>query len=157
MKRYKKYTDESFKEAVKDSSSIAQVLKKINLIPVGGNYGTVKRNIFRLELDTSHFTGQGYLKGKTHNWAKKIPLEEILVKESSYTNSDNLRKRLIKEGIFEAKCYKCNLTEWLGEPISLELEHISGIRTDNREKNLTILCPNCHAQTPTYRRKKKKL
>ncbi len=33
----------------------------------------------------------------------------------------------------------------------LELDHINGDRDDNRLGNLRVICPNCHAQTPTYR------
>ncbi len=40
-----------------------------------------------------------------------------------------------------------------GRPIPLELDHINGRRDDNRLDNLRILCPNCHAQTETYRGK----
>ena len=31
------------------------------------------------------------------------------------------------------------------------LDHIDGSRENNRLSNLQLLCPNCHAQTPTYR------
>jgi hypothetical protein len=31
----------------------------------------------------------------------------------------------------------------------LELDHINGLHSDNRLENLRIVCPNCHAQTPT--------
>jgi len=48
----------------------------------------------------------------------------------------------------------CGLTEWNNKPISLELDHINGINNDNRLENLRIICPNCHAQTPTYRGRK---
>lgn len=157
MARTKKYTDDDFTDAIKNSVSISQTLKKLNLRPTGGNYVVAKRRINLLNLDTSHFTGQGYLKGKTHNWKKSIPLNEILIKDSTYTNTSGLRKRLIKEKIFEQKCYRCGLTYWLGKEISLELEHINGDRFDNRIENLTILCPNCHSLTPTYRGRKKKI
>lgn len=46
-------------------------------------------------------------------------------------------------------------TEWLNEPIPLELDHINGICHDNRLENLRLLCPNCHAKTSTYRGKNK--
>jgi hypothetical protein len=147
----KQYTNQDFIESVKNSVSISQVLQKINLRPVGGNYSTAKRKILLLNLDTSHFTGQGHLKGKNHNWGKKIPLKDILVEKSTYNNTTHLKDRLIKEGLLKKHCYKCGLNEWLGEILSLELDHINGNRFDNRMENLTILCPNCHSLTDTYR------
>jgi len=128
-------------------------LTKIGLVPRGGNYKTVKMKIKKIGLDISHFTGQGHLKGKTHNWAKKIPLEDILIKNSTYTSTTKLKDRLFKEKYLEKKCYECELTEWRGKDIPLELEHKNGDNTDNRLLNLTVLCPNCHAQTKTYRGK----
>jgi hypothetical protein len=43
---------------------------------------------------------------------------------------------------------------WHGFQITLEIDHISGDITDNRPQNLRFLCPNCHATTTTYCRKK---
>jgi hypothetical protein len=31
------------------------------------------------------------------------------------------------------------------------LDHVNGDRSENRLGNLRLLCPNCHALTPTYR------
>jgi 5-methylcytosine-specific restriction endonuclease McrA len=61
----------------------------------------------------------------------------------------------LREGIFEHRCANCRNTRWLNQPIPLELDHINGNNKDNRLKNLRLLCPNCHAQTPTYRSKKR--
>lgn len=148
------YTLEQFKDAVEGSYSIAQALTKLGVSPKGGNYRVFKKFEKLYGIDTSHFTGQGHLKGKTHNF-NTIPLEKILVKDYEYS-SNKLRKRLINEGIKEHKCECCGLNEWLGEPIPLELDHIDGDHYNNSLENLKILCPNCHAKTPTYRGKNKK-
>jgi predicted restriction endonuclease len=59
------------------------------------------------------------------------------------------RKRVLIEQDY--KCSECGLTDWLGNTISLEMDHIDGNKQNNSRDNLTCLCPNCHAQTPTGR------
>lgn len=54
---------------------------------------------------------------------------------------------------YESKCTRCGWAEinpHTGK-IPLEVEHISGDWRDNREDNLTLLCPNCHSLSSTYR------
>lgn len=67
---------------------------------------------------------------------------------------DTKRKRIILEQ--ENKCDRCKLSEWLGEEITLELEHIDGNHHNNERNNLKALCPNCHSLTPTWRGRNKK-
>ena len=50
-------------------------------------------------------------------------------------------------------CSKCNLNLWNSLPIPIELEHIDGNSDNNALINCCLLCPNCHAQTPTYKAK----
>lgn len=69
---------------------------------------------------------------------------------------EELSEELVKKRLFyeqEGKCNKCGLSEWLGKPISLELEHKDGNHHNNCKENVELLCPNCHAQTDTYRGK----
>jgi len=147
-------TKEELKKVVRESTSIAQCLRKLGLIPAGGNYSTLNREISKHRISTDHFTGQGYLKGKTHNWSRrKYTWEEILVKDSPYKCNSTLKRRLVRDEIFENRCNSCKRTEWLGGLIPLELEHKNGDTRDNRIENLEFICPNCHTLTPTYRGK----
>lgn len=152
MTRSRRWTDQQFEEAVKSSHSVAQVLRALGLRVTGANYQTVAATTDRLKLDTSHWTGQGHLKGRSHNWAIKIPLDKILVENSSYLGTDNLKKRLLRDGLLEFRCYQvgCGISTWNGKPLVLQLDHINGNRRDNRLVNLRLLCPNCHSQTETF-------
>lgn len=151
MERHK-YSVDDLKNAVKNSRSIAQVLDKLGIVPAGGNYQTVKRRIAKYSIDTSHFGGQSWNKGKITG--PKKPIEFYLTK-NSIVQSFKLKKRLLSENIFQHKCYNCHETQWLKHPIPLELHHIDGDRYNNELSNLTLLCPNCHALTNNYRGKNK--
>ncbi len=62
-----------------------------------------------------------------------------------------LKEKLFKEGLLKEICSECGLGPmWEGAPIVLQLEHIDGDHYNNEITNLTILCPNCHSQTPTW-------
>lgn len=144
----RKYSKEEFTKAWNSSMSIAEVGRKLNLYMTGAGYENVKRAAKDLGLTTAHMTGSRHLIGKTHDFNTR-PLEEILQYGSNSSNT-YIKKRLWSEGIFDKKCYRCNRTTWEGEEIPLTLEHISGDNKDNRIENLTILCYNCHALTPTF-------
>lgn len=65
------------------------------------------------------------------------------------------RRRIILEQ--KDSCNSCNLSLWLNKPITLEIEHIDGNNKNNNRENLVALCPNCHSQTNTWRKKKSAL
>ena len=147
------YSDEEFAKFVKESFSIAHLLRTMQLVPIGGNYKTIHKRIKRLTLDTSHFTGMLWSKGK--KTGPKRNIEDYLSNKfpiSSYL----LKKRIVSEGLLPDECHFCKISEWQGKPISLELDHIDGNSEDNSLENLRILCPNCHSQTPTFRGRNKK-
>ena len=147
MKLYK-YSEQQLRSAIGKSTSLRQVLKALDIAPYGGNYDVLKKAIKHFCIDTSHFTGQAWNKGLT--LPPKQPLEKYLVNKIPI-QSYKLKKRLLKAEIFQRCCSNCHNDTWLGQPIPLELDHINGNNKDNRLVNLRLLCPNCHALTPTYR------
>ena len=153
MPRKRKYTDKQFVDAVRSSTSYRQILSQLGLKEAGGNYAALKRRIVELGLDTSHLTGQPWNKGLHRG--PQLSIEDYLNNKRSI-QSYKLKNRLLKAGIFKNRCYSCGLTSWKGQPIPLELEHKNGDHQDNSLDNLTLLCPNCHALTATYRGKNKK-
>lgn len=145
---FRKYTLEDLKIAVSSSYSKAQALRKLRIKDYGGNYRTINKAIKRHNIDISHFKGQAINKGKIIGPKRHI---------SDYLNNKHpiasckLKKRLIKEGLMDNKCSHCLRSEWMGQSIPTELDHINGDHFNNNLSNLRILCPNCHALTPTYK------
>ncbi len=142
----KHYENDYLLNIVNNSFSKHEVLKKLGL-PTGGTYGYRTLNYFLdlYKIDTSHFAGRGATYMKI-----AIPLQEILDGDHPLYGAHKLKKRLIKDGLLEAKCDECNITEWRGKPAPLDLDHINGKSWDHDFKNLRLLCRNCHAQTDTF-------
>ena len=140
-------TDEQVRAAFEDARSIAEVLRRLGLVPRGGNYEIIKSRLHELGLDVTRLRGQSWARGGK---LSRTPLEELLVRGRT-CSGPSLAKRLIEAGVVPRACSCCSLEEWRGQPIPLELDHINGEHDDNRLENLRLLCPNCHALTDTYR------
>ena len=145
-------SDIDFVELVKSKFTYSDILRELGLSPKGGSSTDIlKRRIKELNCSTEHF--------KTTKVSSnvKYTLEEILIENSNYHNISCLKNRLIKENKLEYKCAICGTEgDWLGQKLSLQLDHINGINNDHRLENLRFLCPNCHSVTDTYAGKNKK-
>jgi len=77
----------------------------------------------------------------------KWPLERILAESKSRVS---IKRRLLEAGVLKNECDQCGLSSWRGHHLSIQLDHLNGIRDDHRLENLRMLCPNCHSQTSTF-------
>lgn len=143
-----KWEKQRLASLVSESRSVASVIKALGLNVSGGNYRTFYRKVEKYGIDITHFTGQAHLKGGTHDWNDKIPIDEILVEGSTYAG--NLKKRVLDAGLLAYECVECGISSWNGKEITLQLDHINGMNDDHRLENLQLLCPNCHSQTNTF-------
>ncbi|MEU1420991.1 HNH endonuclease signature motif containing protein [Kitasatospora sp. NPDC005751] len=145
------YTRELLQEAVSASYSVAGVVRHLGQRQAGGTQAHIGRRIKAFGIDTSHFTGQAHSRGK--RFPSRIPAEQLLVQRPSEAKrlpGVRIRQALSELGRPES-CESCGTgPEWRGRPLTLEVDHINGDWSDNRPDNLRLLCPNCHAVTPTY-------
>lgn len=74
----------------------------------------------------------------------------VFIMEEDFDNLAYQSKRLRVILEQNNKCNRCGNNEWLGQPITFELEHKDGNRENNSRSNLEILCPNCHSMTETW-------
>lgn len=98
------------------------------------------------------YSGNQGGKGTAKPNSKNMPLLQYLA-ESKDVQTNKIRRKLLEEGYKQHKCECCGNTEWLGQPIPLEVHHIDGNRNNNTIENFQLLCPNCHAFTDSYRGK----
>jgi hypothetical protein len=145
----RQFTYAELQSAARRADSFAQMLRVLDVNVTAAAHRRVKAATIRWGIDTSHFLGQAHNRGQKFP-GRAAPLAQVLV-AGKLTNTIDLKRRLLEAGLLVRECAECERDEWNGEPIPLELDHINGDRTDNRLENVRLVCPNCHAQTPTYR------
>lgn len=160
MSRTSKYTPDLLGNAVAQVTTMADLLRYFDLKQSGGNHRSLWILIRQYGISTSHFTGQGWSRGKGSSGDNRVargassrsrPHDEVFCQNSPVLSNHTLVKRIRRQGLLPYVCAVCGLSEWLDRPIALHLDHINGVPNDNRlPENLRFLCPNCHQQTETW-------
>ena len=137
------YTKEEIKEAISKSKNYLEVVIYLGLSKKQ-KYLTriLKRYVEKNNIDISHFT-------------KKVLSDEEIFCKNSKVSQHALRLRYRENNYTKYKCALCDLDEWNGMPIVLNLDHIDGDNHNNELSNLRWLCPNCDSQLPTFCNNKK--
>jgi len=133
-KVFSKYTKDELIKIIGQCNNIKHVLDVLKLNKT--YHYKFKELILNNNISTDHF--------KTYYYYKSYNNKKII-------SNGNLKIKLLKEEGLINKCAICSMLPiWNNKPITLQLDHINGINTDNRLENLRLLCPNCHSQTDTY-------
>ena len=149
------YSRERLAAAVAASTSYAGVLRQLGIPQAGGSQAYLARRIRSDGLDTGHFLGQAHMRGTVGS--RRARPEEVLVLRppGSARIKTQILRRVLREAGVGHRCGACGLEPlWQGQPLTLVIDHVNGDWLDNRLPNLRFLCPNCHAQTATWCRKK---
>ncbi|MCJ1677122.1 HNH endonuclease [Streptomyces sp. APSN-46.1] len=148
--------EEALRAAIPEAASYADLMRALDLTVNDVNHRRLRRRVTQLGLDVSHF--------KRRTWAstRAVPPRAVaadtlilLPEGAPRTNRTRLHRALQEIGV-PYLCTTCgNPGEWLGLPITLQIDHISGNWLDNRHENLRYLCPNCHTLTDTWCRNRR--
>ena len=95
-------------------------------------------------LDCEHQYHWRMVKDKIEN-SGQFPYDKRL------NDTDRKVVRRYLEETVGHKCAICGGEVWNNKPIPLVTDHIDGDSTNHSVDNLRLLCPNCDAQTETYK------
>ena len=151
-RRYQRYDKEQLNLLVKESQSFTEVCRKLNKKPVGGTITNLKLMCNRFGIDCSHMTGQAHMRGRQS--ARRTKPENRLIMgcpTDHRVSAERMRRSMFEVG-FVYKCNCCGISNWNGQILVLEIDHIDGQYWNNTKENLQFLCPNCHAQKTKKKR-----
>lgn len=144
-------TEADLRDALPGATSYADVMRALGLTVTDANHRRLRRKVAELGLDTAHFRRRPWGSVKPR-LSRPTASDALVVRPpgSPRTNRVRLHRALQEAGV-PYRCASCgNSGQWLGEPITLQIDHIDGNWLDNRMPNLRYLCPNCHALTETW-------
>lgn len=90
------------------------------------------------------------------NFQQEQYIEQWFASEVEGIKADGVLSGYVRRHMLTEMNHQCSKCSWseinpATGKVPLEIDHIDGDHRNNRPENLQVLCPNCHALTPTYR------
>ena len=132
---------ELLKKYVKESNSIKELQSKLGYSNNSRPAKIIIEYCKKQNISLEHFLQPEKIERTEKN---------IFIKNSTASQSV-LRRWYIKGNYTKYKCAICGQEPfWNGKELTLTLDHINGINTDDRLENLRWVCPNCDRQLDTF-------
>lgn len=156
----RKRSREELEEAVSNSQSYTDTLRRLGLGIAGCNMKSLRTAIRQNGISVDHFEVD--FSKKNSAMATATSREDVLENWEKLLSGE--RRKDLKSATLLAlmkydgrayECTECGVEEWRGNTIRLHVDHIDGDRLNNTRENLRFLCPNCHSQTDTFGARKR--
>lgn len=110
-------------------------------------------NKIAIQLNINRHTVKRWIENKNliGRPSKEEKIQKWITEEKKYSSFSDFIVEYIWNK-YDNKCSSCGwceINQWTNKS-PLEIDHIDGDDKNNKEPNLVLLCPNCHALTPTF-------
>ena len=137
---------EKLEKIISESGSITDIFRKYGLAASGASFKKIRKLTDKWNIDL-FFSEENIRKSKSNRF---LETKDIFCMNSNVSRS-TLKKAIIRDNLLDnTKCSICNIgNTWNNKPITMILDHINGLRNDNRIENLRFVCPMCNSQLDT--------
>ena len=121
------------------------ILKDLGQEPMPRAYDALYDRARKLDYPLEK-PGRSWQSGRAPS--NKLAPKDVFVygRKAPYREGIDILQRCLREiGRFD-RCEICGLSEWNGDKIVFDIHHVNADPLDNQEKNLLVVCPNCHRQ-----------
>lgn len=129
------YSEGNLRNVVNESKTYREVLNKFKRNTSGASYKQLYKKLNEWNINTSHFYNRSELMIKNNGIYSRKDNNELF--SINNVGRSSIKNRILNDNLIEYKCNFCGQDEnWYNKKISLILDHINGIRSDNRLENL---------------------
>ena len=139
-------SDSELLDIINASDSYRDVLMSLGLRASGSNYRILRNRLSSIDFDCDKLDERRRIKISKNTTNVAETTYEVV----KYKDFSTIRRYIINNNLLEYACQAIgcgNTGFYCGKPLTLELDHIDGNRSNNELINLRFLCPNCQTET----------